>query len=150
MSILAAIDATDEHDPVIETGYDLASAYDTDLHVLHVVTQEDFESRKRDVERVDGFQGYSKSQRADAAANVANKVVVGTLDDPDFDRVSTVGRVGDPVESILDVADEVDAQYVVVGGRERSPTGKALFGSTAQSVLLKSNRPVVTVIDRKE
>ncbi|QLD88098.1 universal stress protein [Natronomonas salina] len=147
MTILATVDGDDERDPVVETGYDLATAYETELHVLHVVTQEAFESRKKTVEQVDEFRGYSKEQRADAAANVANEVVMETLDEPNFEMVSTVGQVGDPVDSIIDVARDVEAEYIVVGGRKRSPAGKALFGSTAQSVLLESDRPVVTVID---
>ena len=147
MVILATVDGDDERDPVVETGYDLASAYETELHVLHVVTQEAFESRKKTVERVDEFQGYSKEQRADAAANVANEVMMETLDEPGFETISTVGQVGDPVDSIIDVAQDVEAEYIIVGGRKRSPAGKALFGSTAQSVLLESDRPVVTVID---
>ncbi|ELY99611.1 MULTISPECIES: universal stress protein [Natrialba] len=146
MSILAAVDATSEHDSVVEIGYDLASAYETELSVLHVVSQEAFESRKAAVERVSDVQGYSKPQRADAAANVANKVVVETLENSDRETISTVGRVGEPVPSILDVAADIDAEYIVIGGRKRSPTGKALFGSTTQSVLLEADRPVVTVM----
>ncbi|WP_222916581.1 universal stress protein [Natrinema sp. SYSU A 869] len=150
MSILAAVDATEKRDAVVETGHDLASAYGTELSVLHVVSQDDFESRKETVERVSDVQGYSKSQRADAAANVANEVVVETLEDANIEAISTVGRIGEPVPSILDVAGDIDAQYIVIGGRKRSPTGKALFGSTTQSVLLEADRPVVTVLSDGE
>ncbi|AFO57570.1 uspA domain protein [Natrinema sp. J7-2] len=140
------MDATTERDPVLETGYELASAYETTLFVLHVVSQDAFESRKETVERVSDLQGYSKSQRADAAATVANEVAMQTLEDIDHESVSTLGRVGDPVASIVDAAAEHDAEYIVVGGRKRSPTGKALFGSTTQSVLLEADRPVVAVM----
>ncbi len=146
MSILVAVGSRSDQHPAIETGHDLASAYETDLHALHAVSQEEFEERKATVEESGAFDGYSKSQRADAAANVANRAVVDTLDSPDFDAISTHGRVGDPVREILDVADEVGAEYIVIGGRRRSPTGKALFGSTTQSVLLNADRPVVTVM----
>lgn len=150
MSILAAVDATSERDPVVETGYDLASAYGTNLHVLHVVTQEAFESRKETIERVSDVRGYSKSQRADAAANVANDVVIGTLENAPLKTVSTLGRVGEPVPSILNAAADTDAAYIVIGGRKRSPAGKVLFGSTTQSVLLEADRPVVTVMSSGE
>ncbi|MDS0293401.1 universal stress protein [Halogeometricum luteum] len=50
---------------------------------------------------------------------------------------------GDPADAIVSVADDVDADLVVVGGRKRSPAGKALFGSVTQSVILGADRPVM-------
>ncbi|WP_436348378.1 universal stress protein [Natronorubrum sp. FCH18a] len=49
---------------------------------------------------------------------------------------------GDPTETILQVADEIDADLIAMAGRKRSPTGKVLFGSVTQSVLLSTERPV--------
>ena len=48
-------------------------------------------------------------------------------------------------EGIVDLATDIDADLVVVGGRRRSPVGKALFGSVTQSVVLDSPLPVVVV-----
>ena len=45
-------------------------------------------------------------------------------------------------EAIVDLAEEVGADRIIVGGRRRSPTGKAVFGSTAQEVLLNAPCPV--------
>jgi nucleotide-binding universal stress UspA family protein len=50
---------------------------------------------------------------------------------------------GDPAEQIVEVAEEIDADAIVMSGRSRSPTGKALFGSVTQSVLLSAERPVM-------
>ncbi|WP_394349678.1 universal stress protein [Natrinema versiforme] len=50
----------------------------------------------------------------------------------------------------MDVAFEIDAEYIVSGGRKRSSTGKALFGSTTQSVLFEADRPIVTVMSDAE
>ncbi len=50
---------------------------------------------------------------------------------------------GDPADAILEVATEYDVDAIVIGTRRRSPVGKALFGSVAQDVILKSDRPVL-------
>ncbi|MFB6164874.1 MAG: universal stress protein [Haloarculaceae archaeon] len=52
-------------------------------------------------------------------------------------------RSGNPTEEILDLAAETDADLVCIGGRKRTPTGKALFGSVTQSVLLEATCPVM-------
>jgi nucleotide-binding universal stress UspA family protein len=64
------------------------------------------------------------------------------LDDAGVDYVVTESS-GDPAERIVDTAEEVDADLVVIGGRKRSPTGKALFGSVTQTVILHATRPVM-------
>ena len=56
---------------------------------------------------------------------------------------------GDPADTILDAADDVDADLVCIGGRKRTPAGKALFGSVTQSVILNSERPVVVTGAKK-
>jgi len=57
---------------------------------------------------------------------------------------------GDTVSDILSVADEHDVESIVLGGRKRSPVGKALFGSVTQSVILETDRPVVVTGDGGE
>jgi nucleotide-binding universal stress UspA family protein len=55
------------------------------------------------------------------------------------------GAVGDHGESIVELAKVADADRVVVGGRRRSPAGKAVFGSVAQEVMLSAPCPVTFV-----
>ncbi|MFC6826222.1 universal stress protein [Halopelagius fulvigenes] len=50
---------------------------------------------------------------------------------------------GDPADAIVTTADREEANLIVVGGRKRSPAGKALFGSVTQSVILGAERPVM-------
>jgi len=52
---------------------------------------------------------------------------------------------GDPADELLAAAADIDADTVCVSGRTRSPTGKAVFGSTTQALVLNADRPVLTV-----
>ena len=51
-----------------------------------------------------------------------------------------------PADAIVRVADEIDADRIVMAGRKMSPTGKAIFGSVTQSVLLNTEIPVTVVM----
>lgn len=51
----------------------------------------------------------------------------------------------DPVEEIVDMADQDDVELVVIGMRRRSPVGKLLMGSAAQRILLDASCPVLAV-----
>jgi len=55
------------------------------------------------------------------------------------------GVVGDISDGIISIAEETESDRVVVSGRTRSRVGKAVFGSTAQDVLLNSPCPVTFV-----
>mgnify|MGYP006284729065 CR=1 FL=1 len=57
---------------------------------------------------------------------------------------------GDPADQLLEVAQDEDADLIVVAGRKRSPTGKALFGSVTQSVILNAERPVMVAGEAHE
>lgn len=57
------------------------------------------------------------------------------------------GAIGSPKGTILDAIEDVDADMVFVGGRSRSPVGKAIVGSTSQKVLMNATCPVVFVRD---
>jgi nucleotide-binding universal stress UspA family protein len=144
MTIIAATDGAMEQDPVVSTAHDLASAYDDRLVVLHVFVQEEFEDHLNEVEEIGEPDTFSISQGEQIAVRVARKTIDMTLKSED--GIEIVGRVGEPAEEILSVADEYNAQYLVIGGRKRTPVGKAMFGSITQSVLLNAGCPVVTVM----
>lgn len=168
MVILAAVDGESMPDPVVSVGHDLAQTYDMELIVLHVMAENVFKKRRdltTDQPIITEFAqgiGYedvsSQSTRSPAAgqhaytiedaehdaAKAATDVVKGTIDRT---RDATMqGRVGNAAKEIIAEADRRDAKFIVMGGRRRSPTGKALFGSVTQSVLLNAERPVVSVV----
>lgn len=173
MVILAAVDGEQVPDRVVKVGADLAASHGEELVVLHVMPQEEFDDRRnatssegRGLGRVlaagisygsassgrpaasGGSNAYDIEDGQRDAERVAHDVAKETLDD--LSDVSFRGRVGEPVEEVLADAERLDARYLVVGGRKRTPVGKAVFGSMTQSVLLSADRPVVTVMEDGE
>jgi nucleotide-binding universal stress UspA family protein len=51
----------------------------------------------------------------------------------------------EPAEDLIAVAEEVGADFIVIGLRRRTPVGKLILGSNAQRVLLEATCPVLAV-----
>jgi nucleotide-binding universal stress UspA family protein len=60
-------------------------------------------------------------------------------------EVRQLVRGSDPSDDLIAVAEEVDADLIVIGLRRRTPVGKLILGSNAQQVLLDATCPVLAV-----
>lgn len=141
MMILAPVDRSDRAKKVVAEAETLAEAFDDTVHVLHVLSRSNFV----DLERTsvnDTGETVSLDRIKETAAEVAAEAV-----ESNEVSVETVGEIGDASTKIIEYAEEHDARYIVVGPRKRSPTGKAIFGSVAQSILLNSSCPVVSTVN---
>lgn len=66
------------------------------------------------------------------------------LEDEDIE-IGYAESSGDAAETVLETADDMDADLLCLAPRKRTPTGKALFGSVTQQVILEGDRPVLVV-----
>ena len=146
MVILAAAGEKRDQTEVIGQAHDLATAYDDDLQVLHVMPGDEADSHLEELRSIDEFSDVSFTVEESRAQDVARTMAETALGDGNLGNVEAVGRVGDPASTIVAEADAVGPRYLVVGGKKRSPTGKAIFGSVTQSVILNAECPVVTVM----
>ncbi|WP_049928840.1 universal stress protein [Halopiger goleimassiliensis] len=112
-------------------------AADTAVEVIVCNVFEEFEVADDTVVRSDDV--YDDTELPDSVRDVAD-----ALDAADVD-VTVRREHGDPIEEILTIADEADVDEIVMVSRQRSPTGKAVFGSTTQQVLLETERPVTVL-----
>ncbi|NNM45346.1 universal stress protein [Knoellia koreensis] len=60
-------------------------------------------------------------------------------------EVRQLVRGNEPAEDLIAVAEEEDADFIVIGLRRRTPVGKLILGSNAQRILLDASCPVLAV-----
>jgi nucleotide-binding universal stress UspA family protein len=146
MVVLAAVG--EKHNPgqIIKTAHELAIAFDEELKVLHVIPEEEAEEHFESLREISQFNDVSFTAEIARAEDIANKFIETILEDSVTENISPIGRVGNPTKEILATADSINPRYIVIGGKKRSPTGKALFGSVTQSVIINSDWPTVTVM----
>lgn len=75
-------------------------------------------------------------EEVDAAVETADHLAEAGVA---VDRVAVGGEV---VETVLDTAEELDTDGIVMGGRKRSGVQKVLLGSTSRDAMLSAKRPV--------
>ncbi len=139
MPIVAAVDGGDGSKAVVQEAETLADQFDEPVHIVSVYEQSEHEhlvNQGIDIDHVDSDE--EKEEIARLAATDAAEAVSREFE--------IHGRHGNPAEEVLEFANDIDPRYIVIGGRKRSPVGKALFGSVTQSVLLDATQPVVAVM----
>ncbi|GAB3019508.1 universal stress protein [Natronobiforma cellulositropha] len=143
-TILLAVgpgDAT-RTDDLAEAVVEVAEPAGATVHLAHVFTQAEYDEVLARLDFDLEVDEVDPDEVADRHATI--RALVAVLDDEGVDH-EVHGAVGDHGASIVEVATAVGADRVVVGGRRRSPAGKAVFGSTAQEVLLSAPCPVTFV-----
>lgn len=133
---LAVVDATESARELVREAGTLAAGVDADLTLVHVTTEADYQDRADAMASIPNVDSsYTLGQALDGARQFAADVGRDVLADVDVEY-DAVGRLGDADDEVLAVANDRDADHVFVAGRQRSPTGKALFGDTTQRIVL--------------
>ena len=142
-TILLTVGPNDESrlDELGETVLQVAKPTDATVVITHVFTPDQF----REIADELGMPELAETE--------VDKVLEHHESVRHFERLFTdhgvdhevEGVVGDISDGIIDIAEETESDRVVVSGRTRSRVGKAVFGSTAQDVLLQSPCPVTFV-----
>jgi nucleotide-binding universal stress UspA family protein len=136
MAILTAIDRDPGCKGVVETAYELATNMDMELVILHVVPE-------------DGDEEAARTEIEDLVTSV-----VGNLDGVDLRIMPEQARrdlpTGRTANHILQVAEDLNPDYIVIGSRKRTGLGKILLGSVSKLILANADVPVVTVEQKRK
>lgn len=104
----------------------------THLAVLHVA------------ESID--QDVTEAYRAGISDEIERALGTPDLGDLRWELHLAAGGGPDIAQTILGLAGKVNAELLVIGGRRRSPVGKAVMGSHTQKIILGARVPVLVMM----
>ena len=131
MSITIGIDWSDEAFAAITQTFHLY--HPTDITLVHGVNLGFFEQPI--VAQAGNLQGYDDFRNAmvDAGRQLLERAAA--MIPPDITTVRKINEIGSPAQVILDSANMVSADLVVVGARGRSRVAETVLGSVSHRVL---------------
>ncbi len=146
-TILYPVDFTSSTKRVLPYAKLLRDKFGAEIHLIHVV---------RGPEEFTGFEmgGVWFSTYEDQLIKGAKRAMERFVDryfvkTPPKTHVA----MGDVVDEIVRYSEELDADIIVIGTHGRKGLEKVVFGSIAEGVLRKANRPVLTInpykVDKK-
>lgn len=148
---LVVTDPSDRAPELIREAGEVAASNDVPLRVLTVVSGDEYENDASVIESIGDVEHATyNSNPAEYARNVASSAISDLLSDLDIET-KAIGRSvedGDErADAILSVARDEACDYVYLIGQRRRPTGKAVFGDTAQRVILNFDHYTVTLTE---
>lgn len=142
---LAVVEGDETAKSLVREAAELAAGVGAELVLVHVTTEEEYEAHREDLEQIpEPDTSLSVGQALEGARRFAEEIAREVLEDHDIEY-SVVGRLGDKADEVLAVADEEGCDHVFLTGAKRSPTGKAVFGDTAQEVILDFDGAVTVI-----
>lgn len=152
-TILAPIDFTPNSDQAFKHAVMIARQHKAKIYLLHVMPEVDSTM----LTYISSLLGESKlkefEQNSVKEAQAAMKKSLDNFSQTELKNfpedlarfAGSVVCIGNPVIKILEIADELNADLIVMGTHGKGVLGHAFLGSVAEKVLNKSTRPVFVV-----
>ena len=124
---------------VAEHAAEVASALDADVTLFRVYEQSEYE------DILEGFE-YESADPADIAKRHSLVRDAAEILREAGVNITVDAEVGSPTKMITEYVHEHDVDHVFIGGRRRSPAGKAILGSNSQDLLRELPVPVTVMM----
>lgn len=139
-NIVIGVADTTREDPQLSAAIALAATLDATLHVVHAYEIPDPE--RYPYLQLTVFTPVSLQQIFDREQRALEAQVRAITDSG---HVKCLARPSPAALALLDVADEVDADLIIVGASHHGRLARAIVGTTAQRVIRRSELPVLVV-----
>ena len=157
-TILVAKDMSRESSDVIRYGLELGAKFKAQVHVLHVVPTVDpavlnMVAISMGADRLAKFKKENEAELVEKThaqlrqiTGLEEELIDEEIVRPPFVEVCH----GEPAPTILEVADKIDADMIVLGSHSKGGLHYAFLGSVAEKILRKALRTVVIVPPAKK
>jgi nucleotide-binding universal stress UspA family protein len=142
--ILCAVEGDSSGELVLRQAAGLARREQAALTVLHAISpaEDTTQNLLEAMLPADRLRELETRRRGSAEAELGDLVARTTADLPDITKVVMVGH---PVPAILEQAQKLGADLIVLGTHARSGLGRAFLGSVATRVIQGASVPVLVI-----
>lgn len=147
--ILIALDYNPTAQRIAEAGYELAKSMNAQIILMHVVADYTYYS-SLDYSPIMGFDQFSSlgAVQIDSAMELekaANEYLEKSKTHLGDTSIKTLVKDGDTGDAILEAAENLHVDLIVLGSHSRRGLDKILMGSVAEKVLRHSKIPLFII-----
>jgi nucleotide-binding universal stress UspA family protein len=129
MNVLVGTNGKPNAERAVEFALNFARALGANLYAMYVVDPKSGEEKDKNIKNGMRVLGRTKIRAADLGIAVA-----------------TLLEAGEPHDTILSAADQLDADAIIVGNSERSGIGARLLGASVSELVFKDAKCTVIVV----
>lgn len=146
MKILVALKLIESADELMDRAMKVASRYDARIYLLHVFHDMPHLSFYYDVYQL--WEDFRDKAMKETLKHMS--VYIEKLS-KEFKDVEPLVAVGEPYEAILDEAERLDVDLIIIGNQGHTGISKILHNNVGEKVITLSKRPVLSFsLERKE
>lgn len=152
-NILVARDLSKESSRVIRYGLELACKFHAQVHVLHVMPTVDSSvlnmvALQMGADNLAKFNALNEAELAEKTRDQLHKIIqeeAELMEEEVVHPPKVEVHHGDPAPTILDVADRLDVDMIILGSHSKGKLHYAFLGSVAEKILRKTHRAMTIV-----
>jgi len=151
--VLIALDFDPSAQKVAESGFSIAKAMKAEVILLHIISDPAYYSSAKHI-TIMGFAGNKdalplKSDNIDELKKIARKFLDNSKEHLGDKTIKTLLKEGEFSESILESAQELHADLIVMGSHSRKVSSRMVMGSVTRKVLQRSSIPLLIIPTKK-
>lgn len=146
-SALVVLTSEEADDQLLAAAKQFVTGTDTELVVCRFIDEDKYQSNLQRKAESGGDTPSIDELEVSAREKATEVAEMAFGDDVPY---TSLGVVGDLPGHVFRIADEHGCDHVFITGKERSPTGKALFSDIAQSVIINFDGPVTVTTRSSE